>query len=81
MRYQDQMMKYLILLDLDWRSMVFYQNELGWDSIRITKDIEAVILGMHARIDNPELLKAKELGLKIFSYQNTSTSNQKKKRE
>src|SRR5690606_4669564 len=31
-------------------------------------DIDAVILGMHAKEDNPELLKAKELGLKIYSY-------------
>jgi UDP-N-acetylmuramate: L-alanyl-gamma-D-glutamyl-meso-diaminopimelate ligase len=34
----------------------------------ITPDIDAVILGMHARADNPELLKAQELGLKIYSY-------------
>jgi UDP-N-acetylmuramate-alanine ligase len=35
---------------------------------KITADIEAVILGMHAKADNPELLKAQELGLKIYSY-------------
>jgi UDP-N-acetylmuramate: L-alanyl-gamma-D-glutamyl-meso-diaminopimelate ligase len=40
----------------------------GWDANMITKDIDAVILGMHARNDNPELLKARELGLKIYSY-------------
>ncbi len=40
----------------------------GWFPDKITKDIDAVILGMHARADNPELLKAQELGLKIFSY-------------
>lgn len=40
----------------------------GWDANRITSDLDAVILGMHARIDNPELLKAQELGLKIYSY-------------
>lgn len=40
----------------------------GWDPKNIHKELDAVILGMHARIDNPELLKAKELGLKIFSY-------------
>ncbi len=34
----------------------------------ITSDIEAVILGMHAKADNPELLKAQQLGLKIYSY-------------
>lgn len=42
--------------------------EMGWDENRITPDIDAIILGMHARIDNPELLKAQELGLKIYSY-------------
>ncbi len=40
----------------------------GWDQSRITKDLDAVILGMHARQDNPELIRARELGLKIFSY-------------
>jgi UDP-N-acetylmuramate: L-alanyl-gamma-D-glutamyl-meso-diaminopimelate ligase len=40
----------------------------GWDARRITQDLDAVILGMHAKADNPELLKAKELGIKIFSY-------------
>ena len=42
--------------------------ELGWFPEKITTDIEAVILGMHAKADNPELLKAQELGLKIYSY-------------
>jgi UDP-N-acetylmuramate: L-alanyl-gamma-D-glutamyl-meso-diaminopimelate ligase len=42
--------------------------EIGWYPEKITNDIEAVILGMHARADNPELIKAKELGLKIYSY-------------
>lgn len=40
----------------------------GWHPERITKNLNAIVLGMHARIDNPELLKAQELGLKIFSY-------------
>lgn len=40
----------------------------GWDAARITADLDAVILGMHARQDNPELAKARELGLKIYSY-------------
>lgn len=43
-------------------------NSVGWDAARITPDIDAVILGMHARADNPELIKAKELGLKIYSF-------------
>lgn len=42
--------------------------EMGWFSDKITSDIDSIILGMHAKEDNPELLKAKELGLKIYSY-------------
>ena len=41
---------------------------LGWNEENIHSKIDAVILGMHAREDNPELLKAKELGLIIYSY-------------
>lgn len=40
----------------------------GWNSEKINTDLDAVILGMHAREDNPELIKAKELGLKIYSF-------------
>ena len=40
----------------------------GWDASRITTDLDAVILGMHARPDNPELLRAQELGLNIYSF-------------
>lgn len=40
----------------------------GWQPSRIDPSLDAIILGMHAKADNPELLKAKELGLKIFSY-------------
>ena len=43
-------------------------KEIGWFPEKITKDIDAVILGMHAREDNPELIKARELNLKIYSY-------------
>ena len=43
-------------------------EEFGWHPERITKDLDAVVLGMHARIDNPELLRAQDLGLKIYSY-------------
>lgn len=43
-------------------------SEMGWDDRRITPAIDVIILGMHARVDNPELLKAQELGLKIYSY-------------
>ena len=41
---------------------------IGWFPEKITKDLDAVILGMHAREDNPELIKAKELNIKIYSY-------------
>ncbi len=40
----------------------------GWNPAVITSEIDAIVLGMHARADNPELLKAKELNLKIYSY-------------
>ncbi|MXV50224.1 peptidoglycan synthetase [Pedobacter sp. HMF7647] len=43
-------------------------KEMGWFENNITSEIDAVILGMHARPDNPELLKAQELGIKIYSY-------------
>ena len=42
--------------------------ELGWFPEKITADLDGIILGMHAKANNPELLKAKELGLKIYSY-------------
>src|ERR1044072_514095 len=41
---------------------------MGWDANRITAGLDAVILGMHARADNPELQRAQELGLKIYSF-------------
>ena len=43
-------------------------DTFGWFPDKINTDIEAIILGMHARSDNPELLKAQELGIKIYSY-------------
>ena len=43
-------------------------QNIGWYPDNITSQLDAVILGMHARSDNPELLRAKELGIKIFSY-------------
>lgn len=42
--------------------------QMGWFPEKITANIDAVILGMHAKADNPELLKAQQLGLKIYSY-------------
>jgi UDP-N-acetylmuramate: L-alanyl-gamma-D-glutamyl-meso-diaminopimelate ligase len=50
------------------KSYNLYPNDLGWFEDRITNDIDAIVLGMHAKIDNPELLKAKKLNLKIYSY-------------
>jgi UDP-N-acetylmuramate: L-alanyl-gamma-D-glutamyl-meso-diaminopimelate ligase len=43
-------------------------KEKGWFPEKISSEIEAVILGMHARIDNPELLRAQELNIPIFSF-------------
>ncbi|MFC0604726.1 UDP-N-acetylmuramate--L-alanine ligase [Winogradskyella pulchriflava] len=40
----------------------------GWYPEKITSDLDAIVLGMHAKADNPELLKAQEIGLKIYSY-------------
>jgi len=43
-------------------------KEMGWFSEKITEKIDGIILGMHAKADNPELLRAIELGIKIYSY-------------
>ncbi len=43
-------------------------KEFGWFPEKISSNLDAIILGMHAKKDNPELLKAQELGLKIYSY-------------
>lgn len=43
-------------------------EELGWHPEKLDDTYESVILGMHARIDNPELIRAQELGLKVYSY-------------
>tara|TARA_R110001583_G_scaffold70889_2_gene200167 strand:+ start:26 stop:1378 length:1353 start_codon:yes stop_codon:yes gene_type:complete len=51
---------------LDKRGLL--PKEFGWYPKKITTDIDAIILGMHAKPNNPELLKAQELGLKIYSY-------------
>ncbi|MFO7655833.1 MAG: Mur ligase family protein [Bacteroidales bacterium] len=40
----------------------------GWYPDKITQNIDTVILGMHARTDNPELMQAQQLGLKIYSF-------------
>ena len=43
-------------------------ERMGWFPEKITPDLDGIILGKHAHADNPELLRAKELGLKIYSY-------------
>ncbi|MFT5761858.1 MAG: UDP-N-acetylmuramate: L-alanyl-gamma-D-glutamyl-meso-diaminopimelate ligase [Polaribacter sp.] len=43
-------------------------NNFGWFPEKIASDLDVIILGMHAKKDNPELLKAQELRLKIYSY-------------
>ncbi len=43
-------------------------DKMGWHVDNITTDLDAVILGMHAKDNNPELLKAIELGIKIYSF-------------
>lgn len=43
-------------------------ESIGWNLENIRPDLDAVILGMHAKSDNPELLKAKELSLPIYSF-------------
>jgi len=43
-------------------------KSLGWFTEKISKNIDAIIIGMHAKSDNPELLKAKSLNLNIYSY-------------
>jgi len=43
-------------------------QQFGWFPEKLDQSIDSIILGMHARGDNPELAKAKELGLKIYSY-------------
>ena len=43
-------------------------DKIGWNPELINEQVDTIILGMHARIDNPELLKAKELQIPVFSY-------------
>jgi len=54
---------------------------MGWFPEKITEDIDTIIVGMHARLDNPELRRARELGLEVCSYPefiaNQSTDKQR----
>ena len=54
-------------------------EKIGWFAEKINEDIDAVILGMHAKDDNPEIQKAKELGLKIYSFPEYIYQESKKK--
>lgn len=56
-------------------------KQTGWFAEYITSDIDAIVLGMHARKDNPEMLRAQELGIKIYSfpeYMYEQTKNKKR---
>jgi UDP-N-acetylmuramate: L-alanyl-gamma-D-glutamyl-meso-diaminopimelate ligase len=50
------------------REAGLHPDALGWHPERIHTGIDAVILGMHAKADNPELLQAQELGLRVVSF-------------
>jgi UDP-N-acetylmuramate: L-alanyl-gamma-D-glutamyl-meso-diaminopimelate ligase len=43
-------------------------EKYGWYPDKISKDVNAVVLGMHAKGDNPELVRAQELGIPIYSF-------------
>lgn len=43
-------------------------DKISWDKNNISSDLDGIVLGMHAKKDNPELIRAQELGLKIYSY-------------
>ena len=55
-------------------------KNIGWNTNNITEDLDAIILGMHAKEDNPELKRAKELNLKIYSYPEYIYEQSKKKK-
>lgn len=55
-------------------------EEMGWYPEKINNAIDAIILGMHAKPDNPELLKAQELNLKVYSYPEFIYENAKDKK-
>ncbi|MBS1781809.1 MAG: peptidoglycan synthetase [Bacteroidetes bacterium] len=43
-------------------------TQQGWFPAKITTDIDAIVLGMHAKADNPELIQAQKLGIPIYSF-------------
>jgi UDP-N-acetylmuramate: L-alanyl-gamma-D-glutamyl-meso-diaminopimelate ligase len=54
--------------------------EMGWSAERIDKKLDLVILGMHAKNNNPELLRAKKLGIPIYSFPEFTFQNAKNKK-
>ena len=54
--------------------------QIGWNEDLITADIDVIILGMHARKNNPELVKAQKLGLKIMSFPEFVAAESKNKK-
>lgn len=74
---QVVMMQFLNHQKQDYKPKDYCPKKWDWFPDKITSNIEAIILGMHAKPDNPELLKAQELGLKIYSYPSFYMSNQK----
>ena len=61
-------MKFLNHPGQDFTGMICFPANMDGMLTRITCDIDVIILGMHAKADNPELIRAKELGLKIMSF-------------
>ncbi len=55
-------------------------DSIGWDPDKILPDLDAVVLGMHARANNPELIKARALGLPIYSYPEYIYEHSRKKK-
>lgn len=45
-----------------------FPDQVGWRAENISGDLDAVIVGMHARQDNPELLKARKLNIPTLSF-------------
>ena len=62
------MMRFTTRHATDWQNMVYYPLKWGWHPDRITPEVDIIILGMHARLDNPELKRAQELNLSIYSF-------------
>ena len=59
---------FTILLESRLERKGLLPEAFGWFPEKITSDLDVIILGMHAKKDNPELLKAQDMGLKIYSY-------------